>query len=133
MGDNSIPEPEIMIMAVCEMLEINDPFSGKSINKSDFGLIIVFVDVVVIIFVLGFTWTLEIGQENFVRIFDRGTIEMQDFSLRIKKMPDELIYTINETGNTGEDYKSEEGIKGNKKSKMLRDEALRALLYNHYS
>ena len=77
MSDNSVPEPEIMIMAVCEMLEINDPFrSDSTINKADFGLIIVFVDVFVIIFVLAFTWTLEIGQENFVQIFDDGTIEM---------------------------------------------------------
>ena len=93
MADNKVPEPEIMMMAVCEMLEINDPFSDSTINKSDLGLIVVLVDVLVIIFVLAFTWTLEIGQENFVRIFDKGTIEMQDFSLKIKKMPDEKIYT----------------------------------------
>lgn len=103
MADNSVPEPEIMIMAVCEMLEINDPFSGATINKSDLGLIVVFVDVFVIIFVLAFTWTLEIGQENFVKIFDKGTIEMQDFALKIKKMPDEKIYTP-EGEDKGEDY-----------------------------
>ena len=92
-----------MIMAVCEMLEIKDPFSDATINKSDLGLIVVFVDVLVIIFVLAFTWTLEIGQENFVKIFDEGTIEMQDFSLRIKRMPDEKIYTP-EGNDKGENY-----------------------------
>jgi len=101
MSDNSVPEPQIMIMAVCEMLEINDPFSDSTINKADFGLIIVFVDVFVIIFVLAFTWTLEIGQENFVQIFDDGTIEMQDFSLRIKKMPEESVYKVAEEGKEG--------------------------------
>ena len=103
LADNKVPEPEIMILAVCEMLEINDPFSDSTINKSDLGLIVVFVDVFVIIFVLAFTWTLEIGQENFVRIFDKGTIQMQDFSLKIKKMPDEKIYTP-EGLDKGADY-----------------------------
>ena len=101
MSDNNVPEPQIMIMAVCEMLEINDPFSDSTINKADFGLIIVFVDVFVIIFVLAFTWTLEIGQENFVQIFDDGTIEMQDFSLRIKKMPEESVYKVAEEAKEG--------------------------------
>ena len=27
-SDNKVPEPELLILAVCEMLEITDPFSG---------------------------------------------------------------------------------------------------------
>ena len=52
-------------------------------------MVIVLVDVFVVVFILLFTWTLEIGLENFVKIYEEGTIEMQDFSLRVKKMPDE--------------------------------------------
>ena len=51
-----------MILAVCENLEITDPFSGKTVFKSDFGLVVVFVDIAVIVIVLLFTWALEISQ-----------------------------------------------------------------------
>jgi hypothetical protein len=93
LADNNVPEPEMLVLAVCEMLEITDPFSGEKLQKSEFGMIIVVVDVFVVIFILLFTWTLEIGQENFVKIYDKGTIEMSDFSLRVKKMPDESKYS----------------------------------------
>lgn len=115
-----------MVLAVCDMLEINDPFTGSSINKSDLGLTIVFVDIFVIIFVLAFTWTLEIGQENFVNIYDEGTIEMSDFSLRVKKMPEEKDFFPEGEGIGDDPVKKA-------KSKKMRDEALRALLYNHFS
>lgn len=48
-------------MAQCQMLTITDPFSGESFDKSDFGLIIVVVDVFVVILILLFTWALEQG------------------------------------------------------------------------
>jgi hypothetical protein len=50
-----------MVLAVCEMIEMTDPFTGKTINKSDFGMIIVAVDVIVVLLILVFTWFLELG------------------------------------------------------------------------
>jgi hypothetical protein len=49
------------VLAVCEMLEITDPFTGKTIDKSAFGMIIVAVDVIVVLVILMFTWIIEIG------------------------------------------------------------------------
>lgn len=108
LADNNVPEPEMLVLAVCEMLEITDPFSGEKLQKSEFGMIIVIVDVFVVIFILLFTWTLEIGQENFVKIYDKGTIEMSDFSLRVKKMPDESLYSPEIAG----EVKKEDGTTG---------------------
>jgi hypothetical protein len=48
--------------------------------------------VLVVICVLLFTWTLEIGQEKYVNIHDKSTVEMTDFSLRVKGIPDEKEY-----------------------------------------
>jgi len=46
---------------------------------------------------------------------------MTDFTLRVKKMPNESVYYPGKIE------------KGGKVDKNLRDESLRALLYNHYS
>ncbi len=61
MTKNSVPEPEILVLAVCETLEITDPFTGKTIDKSAFGMVIVAVDVIVVLVILMFTWIIEIG------------------------------------------------------------------------
>ena len=46
-------------------------------------------------------------------------------------MPEESIYKVNEEEKEG-GYTLQEQLANKKRGKVLRDEALRALLYNHY-
>lgn len=59
-----------------------------------------------------FTYFLEIGQNNYVEMYNEMTLEMSDFSLKVSGLPDERHY-------------SEENIK-------YRDEALRCLIVTHF-
>ena len=76
-------------------------------------MIIVVVDIFVILALIIFTWALEIGQENYVKMFLDHTIEMTDFTIRIKHLPEESQYC---------DCDSPEH----------RDDILKALLTNHF-
>ena len=77
---------------MCEDLDLVDPFTGITINKKDFGMIIVIVDIIVILSLIMFTWALEYGQENYVKMYLDHTIEMSDFTIRISDLPDERHY-----------------------------------------
>lgn len=50
-----------MIFAICEDLQIENPFGGEDITKKHLGWIIVCIDIFVIIALLCFTWLLENG------------------------------------------------------------------------
>ena len=75
-----------MVLAMCEDL---DPFIGIPINKKDFGTIIILIDSLVIASLLIFTWALDIGQQNYVKMYLDHTIDMSDFTIRISNLPDE--------------------------------------------
>jgi hypothetical protein len=36
---------------------------------------------------------IEIGQKNFIEIFNENTITPEDFTLKVKGMPDEALYS----------------------------------------
>jgi hypothetical protein len=50
-----------MILAVCENLELANPFGGEPLTKEYLGWVIVLIDIFVIISLLLFTWFLENG------------------------------------------------------------------------
>tara|TARA_B110000285_G_C14991727_1_gene546692 strand:- start:779 stop:1084 length:306 start_codon:yes stop_codon:yes gene_type:complete len=101
-----------MLIAVCEDYEMQLPWSDTLITKQDLGWIIVIIDIFVITALILFTYFLENGQNNYVEMYNEFTLEMSDFSLKIKGLPDERHYSDN-------------NIK-------FRDEALRALVISHF-
>jgi len=60
--------------------------------KQDLGWIVVFVDLVIIITFLTFTNILEKSQKTYVKSFKDDTIEMTDFTIRVKPMPHDAKY-----------------------------------------
>jgi hypothetical protein len=71
---------------------------GGQINREDFGLIVVLIDIAVIISFICFIWFLERGQEKFIEQFEEETIEMMDFTVRVKGMPLDDMYKNDEAG-----------------------------------
>jgi hypothetical protein len=104
-----------MAFARCDDLDMPNPFSDTPLTKYDLGYIILIVDSIVIFVLLLFIYLIEVGQKNFIEIFNANTITPEDFTLKIKGMPDEALYSIGD---------------GNKVE--YRDETLKALLINHF-
>lgn len=52
----------------------------------------VFVDLFVIVIFLAFTNILERSQKNYVKGFKDDTLEMTDFTIRVKPMPHDAKY-----------------------------------------
>jgi hypothetical protein len=123
-ADETVPEPRIIILAMCEDLDIMDPFTGITIHKKDFGMIIVIVDIIVILALIIFTWALEIGQENYVKMYLDHTIEMTNFTIRIKNLPDEKFYCHDPEGG--------EPLETLTNHKEFRDNMLKGLLIDHF-
>ena len=67
-------------------------------DREDFGTVVVFIDMVVVLTFIGFIWMLEKGQESYIDQFERQTIEMTDFGVRIKGMPLDDEYKNDEAG-----------------------------------
>ena len=101
-----------MVIAFCEDYDLHLPWTDTPITKQDLGWIIVIIDIFVIIALILFTWFLENGQNNYVEMYNEMTLEMSDFSLKIKGLPDERYYSEYNTKH--------------------RDEALRALIVSHF-
>ena len=68
--DPNIPEPRLVAIAECILTDMETP-AGTKINREDFGIVIVFIDIAVIISFILFIWFLERGQEAFIEKFDQ--------------------------------------------------------------
>lgn len=105
----------VMVFARCDDLDIPNPFMDEPLTKDDLGYIIVVVDIFVILTMFLYIYLLERGQANFVEIFNQNTITPEDFTIKVKGIPDESKYA----GSS-------------KLQKKCRDETLKALLYKHF-
>ena len=85
----------MIAIAECVLTEMDAP-GGAKIDREDFGMIVVAIDMLVIITIVLFIWFLEKGQESFIEQFEQETIEMTDFSVRIKGMPEDDKYKNDE-------------------------------------
>lgn len=86
------PQANFMIVAKCTTLSIENPITGKFISKEELGMMVVFVDMVVVVVFLIFLEVAENGQKDYVEQFKDETIEMDDFSLRVKNLPKDSYY-----------------------------------------
>ena len=76
-----------MIVADCLLDDIENPFTGESIKKEDFGFIIVLTDFVVVIFTMLFITWIETSQKKYTKQYKDSVIDMADFTIRVKKIP----------------------------------------------
>ena len=58
-----------MVLATCEDLDMDVPIFGSKITKKDFGILVVIVDIFVVLTLITFIWALEIGQDNYIKMF----------------------------------------------------------------
>ena len=104
-----------MIFARCDDLDIPNPFMDEPLTKDQLGYIIVVVDIFVILTMFLFIYLIERGQANFVEVFNSNTITPEDFTIRVKGIPDESLYA----GSSKEQIHN-------------RDETLKTLLFKHF-
>lgn len=81
-----------MIIADCILDDLENPFTGKNINKGDLGIIIVLTDFVVVIFTMLFITWIETSQKAFTKQYKDSVIDMADFTIRVKKIPHQKQY-----------------------------------------
>ena len=75
-----------MLSAECQ-IEIENPFSGEKISKTDMALGIVLIDMFVVVLFCCFIWAMENSLSKYAVQFEEESIEMNDFALRMKGMP----------------------------------------------
>lgn len=85
--DENVPEPRLMLVTDCVMNDIINPFSGEPLQKTEMANVIVWIDMVVVVSFLIFIWVMEDSQEAYAQQFKEESIEMNDFSIRVKGMP----------------------------------------------
>jgi len=73
------------------------PGTNKIFEKTSLGYIVVIVDFFVIIIFLLFTNLLEKSQRNYVRKFYNDTLELTDFTIRVRPMPHDAKYGDSES------------------------------------
>lgn len=85
--DETVPEPRLMLVTDCVMNDIINPFTQKPLQKAAMADVIVWIDMVVVVSFLIFIWIMEDSQEAYAHQFKEESIEMNDFSIRVKGMP----------------------------------------------
>jgi hypothetical protein len=81
-----------MLIAKCTTHSIKNPLTGGEISKEEVGTLVVFIDMIIVICFLLFLEVAENGQNDFVTKFKDDTIEMDDFSIRVKHLPKDSLY-----------------------------------------
>jgi hypothetical protein len=93
--------PRIMLAAYCQAQVAINPFSGEEVSKYAVGGAVVTVDIIVVILFLIYIEILEFSQKSYVDEFKDQTIEMTDFTIRVKNLPEDIDY-----GGDTEDLKA---------------------------
>lgn len=90
--DASVPEPVFLAQAVCISDQITIPYTSYTLAKSSFGLFVVVIDFAVILTIIIFIYIVEARQQDFIKAFKSNTIQMNDFTIRVKNLPRDEIY-----------------------------------------
>lgn len=81
-----------MALAKCASLKVENPFTGSEYSKESLGVFIVFFDICTVIGLIIFMNLLSETQEDYVEIFDQATVQITDFTVRVKNMPHHKCY-----------------------------------------
>lgn len=72
------------------------PYVEYSITKSRLALAVVLLDLVIIVAFFIFIRVLRLRQEEYIEEFQMQKIQMRDFTIRVKHLPNDLAYGDNE-------------------------------------
>jgi hypothetical protein len=64
-----------------------NPFTGSLNSKYMMGTAVIIIDMLIVITFCIFIKIVELAQKNYVKKFKDQTIEMTDFTMRVKHMP----------------------------------------------
>ena len=81
----------------CISANITIPYANYEIPKSEFGVYVVLIDVVVIFcfyFFLEVLWT---RSNEYIDEFNLQAVKMSDFTIRVKNLPPDMTYGDNES------------------------------------
>ena len=82
----------MLVFAQCKSDMVKIPYSKATIEKTSLGYIVVVGDFFIILVFISFTNILEKSQKSYVKKFYNDTLEMTDFTIRIKPMPHDGKY-----------------------------------------
>ena len=68
------------------------PGIGITIKKNSFGLFIVITDILAVIMIIAFIYILDNRQNEFIKQYNKQTIEMSDYTIRVKGLPADSLY-----------------------------------------
>jgi hypothetical protein len=68
------------------------PLVGGTVSKDTFGMLIVVIDLAAIMIIVCFIYALDVGQNRYIAEFKAQTIEMSDFTIRVKNLPSEAEF-----------------------------------------
>lgn len=78
----------MILIASCLSPKIQNPFNEEEYwEKSQFGILVVFFDMGSVILIIIFAELLNNSQEDYANKFNQQTIEMTDFTIRVKNLP----------------------------------------------
>ena len=66
--------------------------TGARMSKDSFGIFIVVLDLLVIMVIVCFIYLLDVSQNKYIEEFNKQTIKMSDFTIRVKNLPGEAEF-----------------------------------------
>ena len=66
--------PQIIAVAQCSSIKIENPFTGDKYSKQDLGMIVVSFDIITVFIIVIFRYMLQNTQETYVDLFDRQSV-----------------------------------------------------------
>jgi len=85
-----------IIFANCDSSYVIAPFSTQILTKQNLGLLVVVLDILTILSIVLFTHILSERQEEYIQQYNAQVIQMSDFTLRVKNLPNDSEYGENE-------------------------------------
>ena len=87
-----LPEPVFLAQATCDPGDLNVPLLNIPIPKDVFGICLVLVDFLVIVLIICFIYVLDLRQREYIKQYKDQTMEMSDYTVRVKNLPNDFEY-----------------------------------------
>ena len=87
-----LPEPVFLAQATCDPGNLNVPLLNIPIPKDVFGICLVLVDFLVIVLIICFIYVLDLRQRQYIKQYKNQTMEMSDYTVRVKNLPNDFEY-----------------------------------------
>ena len=87
-----LPEPVFLAQATCDPGDLNVPLLNIPIPKDVFGIYLVLVDFLGVFLIICFIYVLDLRQREYIKQYKAQTMEMSDYTIRVKNLPNDLEY-----------------------------------------